>query len=162
MKTSVKLTAEYPYPIEEVWAALTDKRMLSQWLMETTDFEPKLGHSFQFRAKPQGSWNGIVDCQITEIVPPQRLAFTWKGGGSGGDKLGKTTVTFQLERAGSGCRLHLEHGLFEGTANVLLGKFIMGPGWKRMVTKRLPGVIDYAKAHGIEALAAADLLKCGK
>ena len=41
-----------------VWRALTDRRALSQWRMET-DFEPTLGHRFTFRAKPPPGW-GLV------------------------------------------------------------------------------------------------------
>lgn len=150
MKTKIELEAEYPYPIESVWAVLTDRGALSRWLMETTDFEPRLGRKFQFRAKPQGSWNGIVDCEVVELERPRRLAFFWKGGGAGGDKLGLTKVTFTLESTPLGTRVKLEHGLFEGAGNWFLAKFILGPGWKRMLRKRVLEQLNLVKTGGLK------------
>ena len=151
MKAKIALEVEYPYPIESVWAVLTDSR----WLMETPDFVPRLGHKFQFRSKPQGSWNGIVDCEVVELEPPRRLAFLWKGGGAGGDKLGCTKVTFTLASTSSGTRLNLEHGLFEGGGNWFLARFILGPGWKRMLRKRVLESLDLVK-NGALVLGAAE------
>ena len=145
MKTKIELEVDYPYPIESVWAVLTDRAALSRWLMETTDFEPRIGHKFQFRSKPQGSWNGIVDCEVVELDRPRRLAFLWKGGGAGGDKVGTTKVTFTLNATSSGTRVKLEHGLFEGAGNCFLARFILGPGWKRMLRKRVPELLDLVK-----------------
>jgi len=153
MKTKIELEAEYPYPIESVWAVLTDRGALSRWLMETSDFEPRVGQRFQFRSKPQGSWNGIVDCEVAELERPRRLAFLWKGGGAGGDKLGWTKVTFTLEATSRGTRLKLEHGLFEGPGNWFLAKCFLGPGWKRMLTQRVPELLDLVKKGGLKLAA---------
>jgi len=38
-------------PQEKVWSALTDRQSLSQWLMPN-NFEPRVGHKFEFRTKP--------------------------------------------------------------------------------------------------------------
>ena len=42
---------EMPYPPEKVWRALTDPRLVAEWLMEN-DFEPTVGRKFNFRTKP--------------------------------------------------------------------------------------------------------------
>lgn len=38
----IRLSADYPYPIEEVWESLTDPDALREWLMEN-DFRPVEG-----------------------------------------------------------------------------------------------------------------------
>jgi uncharacterized protein YndB with AHSA1/START domain len=35
----------FPVPIERVWHALTDSRMIDRWLMRTDGFEAKVVHS---------------------------------------------------------------------------------------------------------------------
>ena len=131
---SINLEATYPHPPERVWAALTDPRAMAEWLMPN-DFEPHLGHRFQFRVDNAKGWSGIVDCVVTEIAPPRRLAYSWKS-----DKV-DTHVSWTLEAAAGGTRLLLEHSGFKGAGQFLLRKLIMGPGWKKMLDKKLPLVI---------------------
>ena len=47
MKREVTLEVIYPYPPDRVWRALTDRRVLAQWLLPN-DFEPRVGHRFHF------------------------------------------------------------------------------------------------------------------
>jgi len=86
MKRDLKLERVYPQAPDKVWRALTDRRALSTWLMET-DFEPVLGHRFTFRSKPRPGWDGITHCEITELDPPRRIAYTWRGGPGEGKPL---------------------------------------------------------------------------
>src|SRR5206468_11422525 len=79
MKRDLELERFYPQPPERVWRALTRREVLSKWLMET-DFEPILGREFTFRSKPQPGWDGVTYCEVTELDPPRRLAYRWRGG----------------------------------------------------------------------------------
>jgi uncharacterized protein YndB with AHSA1/START domain len=55
--------ANFAQPIEEVWRAITDSRMLALWLMEN-DFEASIGARFVLRqADPAPWWRGWVDCE---------------------------------------------------------------------------------------------------
>ena len=76
--SEVALDATYPHPPERVWRALTEPSDLAAWLMPN-DFAPVVGHKFQFRAKPQLGWRGIVDCEVLEVDRPRKLAYTWQG-----------------------------------------------------------------------------------
>jgi uncharacterized protein YndB with AHSA1/START domain len=49
MKRNVRIERFYPFPPERVFQSLTDPALLTQWLMEN-DFQPRLGHKFQFRS----------------------------------------------------------------------------------------------------------------
>ena len=134
MKRDIRLEMVYPHPPERVWRALTDSAELSQWLM-ANDFQPRLGNKFQFRAKPQPGWRGIVDCEVTEIDEPRRLSYTW--GGEPGKPT--TTVTWTLEAVEGGTRLRLEHKGFQGLGGWLLAG-MLGSGWGRMLREKIPAV----------------------
>lgn len=131
MKRDIKVEAIYPHPVEAVWEALTDAEALGEWLMPN-DFQPRVGHRFQFRTKPAPGFDGIVDCEVIELVERQRLAFTWRGGGI------DTVVTFTLAAVPQGTRLTLEHTGFTGVRAVLVS-FILGGGWKKkIIPQHLP------------------------
>ena len=141
MRRDLKFEAMYPHPPERVWRALTDRAALAQWLMEN-DFEPRLGHQFTFRTKPAPGFDGIVHCEVTELEPPRRLAYTWKGG-----KI-DTTVSFALEAVEGGTRLVLEHRGFTGAGGMMVS-FILGSGWKKMVEKKLPEAVARLTPGGV-------------
>ena len=136
MKRDLRLERVYPQAPDRVWRALTDRERLSRWLMET-DFEPALGHKFTFRAKPRGGWDGLTYCEVTELEPPRRLAYTWRGGPGDGKPLTlDTLVRFTLEPEGSGTRLVLEHTGFSGFKSILVS-VLMKSGWAKMMRGRL-------------------------
>jgi uncharacterized protein YndB with AHSA1/START domain len=143
MKRDLKLERVYPQPPDKVWRALTDRRALSTWLMET-DFEPVLGHRFTFRSKPRPGWDGVTYCEVTELDPPRRLAYTWRGGPGEGKPLAlDTVVAFTLVPDGTGTRLVLEHTGFTGFRAVVLSA-LMKSGWKKMMRGKLAEAIASA------------------
>src|ERR1700756_3069165 len=71
-----------PYPPEKVWRALTTAELIGRWLMPN-DFEPVVGKRFTFTTRPIGDWDGIVHCEVLEVVPQRRLAYSWQGGTEG-------------------------------------------------------------------------------
>jgi uncharacterized protein YndB with AHSA1/START domain len=141
MQRDLRLEKIYPHPIQRVWAALTDPRALATWLMEN-DFQPMLGHRFTFRARPQPGWDGFTYCEVTELEPPRCLAFTWRGGaGKGRPPTLDTTVRFTLEAVQEGTRLVFEQRGFAGYKGFLLS-FMLGSGWKKMLNRKLPQVLE--------------------
>jgi uncharacterized protein YndB with AHSA1/START domain len=143
MKRDLRLERVYPHPPEKVWKALTDRRALSTWLMET-DFETALGHKFTFRSKPRPGWDGVTYCEVTELDPPRRLAYTWRGGpGKGKPPSLDTMVAFTLIPEGTGTRLVLEHTGFSGFKAVLIS-VMMKSGWAKMMRGKLADAIASA------------------
>lgn len=121
-------------PPAQVWLALTEPKLLAQWLMPN-DIKAVVGHKFTFREKPQGDWDGIVYCEILEVDPPHKLAYSWQGG-SGKDEPGfprlDTTVTWTLEPTPQGgTHLHLLHDGFQPTDYAFQ---VIGSGWRSMLT----------------------------
>ncbi len=146
--SDIRLEQVYPYPPERVWRALTDPEAMAAWLM-TNDFQPRVGHKFQFRAKPQPGWRGIVDCEVLEVDPPRRLSYTWQGD----PKYRPTIVTWILEPTESGTRLRLEHTGFRGLGGLFL-KLLLGSGWKGMLKTSLPSVLARLTEGGMLPLPA--------
>jgi uncharacterized protein YndB with AHSA1/START domain len=104
MKSEVTLEVIYPYPPERVWRALTDRRVLAQWLLPNS-FEPCLGHRFQFVGPAPGNAGEVIECEVIDLQPPFRLAYTWR---AASDRV-PSVVTWSLEPAPGGTRLRLAH-----------------------------------------------------
>jgi uncharacterized protein YndB with AHSA1/START domain len=117
---AVDLDVEMQSPIERVWNALTDPATLSRWMMfKTNDFQPVVGHTFQFRDAP--GFPGAIDCKVTEVDEPNRLSYTWTTEGQGGVPHA-TVVSWTLTDAGDGAtRLHLEQSGFRPGAKQEIG-----------------------------------------
>jgi uncharacterized protein YndB with AHSA1/START domain len=96
---------EMPHPPEKIWRALTQTQLIEQWLMKN-DFQPAVGHAFQFRSTPVANWNGIIDSQVLLVEPPSRLSYNW-------DSLGlKTVVTWTLTPTKGGTLVRMEQSGF--------------------------------------------------
>jgi hypothetical protein len=74
---------------------------------------------------------------------PQLLSYTWTGGGH------HTIVTWNLARTKTGTRLTLRHTGFRGIGGFVLSKLVLGPGWKKMLRRFLPGVLHHIKQNGL-------------
>jgi uncharacterized protein YndB with AHSA1/START domain len=103
--TSVVLERDMPHPPEKVWRALTTGALIEDWLM-ANDFEPTVGHSFKLRMQPVGGWDGVIDCRVLAVEPPERLAYTWASMGL------ETVVTYTLAPTASGALLRVEQAGF--------------------------------------------------
>ncbi len=132
---SIVIERTMPHPPEKIWRALTQSSLIAEWLMEN-DFQAHLGGRFQFRAKPMGNWNGVVDCEITAFEPPRRLVYTWKGGAV--QNLGYGTaldsiVEWTLTPVAGGTRVRMEHSGF-GPQNASAYETMSG-GWPRILER---------------------------
>jgi uncharacterized protein YndB with AHSA1/START domain len=136
--SKIDLVFTYPYPIETVWQAISEPAALAAWLMEN-DFKPEVGHAFQFRAKPMPGWNGIVDCVVTVVERPHRLAWTQSSGPI------ETVVTWTLEAVPEGTRVHLLHTGFEGEMGLTTMQMLK-QGWERMAQGRFIEILAALQA----------------
>ncbi len=131
----------YPHPPQRVWRALTDSAAIAKWLMPN-DFQPMVGHKFQFRTKPRPGFDGVVNCEVLELEPPRKLVYSWKGGGL------DTTVTYFLEPAPEGTRLRFDHAGFRGLRGLMVSR-MLGNGWKsRVLARHLPAVLEFVVDEG--------------
>jgi uncharacterized protein YndB with AHSA1/START domain len=95
----------FAHPPEKLWRALTESKLLAQWLMNN-DFEPIPGRTFQFQAGAAGGWDGLITCEVQIVQPLQQLAYTWCALGL------DSVVLFTLTPADGGTHLRMEHSGF--------------------------------------------------
>jgi uncharacterized protein YndB with AHSA1/START domain len=92
-----------PAPREEVWRAMTALDLLSAWLGQVVELEPKVGGALIVR-EPDGSMRrGLIE----HVVPGRALVFRWRRLAGVGPSLevGEATrVAFSLEDDGAGTR----------------------------------------------------------
>ena len=122
---------------ETIWKTLTTGELIGRWLMAPTGFEPVKGKHFTFQTKPAGAWDGIIHCQVLEVIPNERLVYAWKGGHEENVGYGSrldTVVTWILSRTENGTRLRLVHSGFVMPKNASALK-TMGEGWKKVVPR---------------------------
>src|SRR5262245_7842155 len=98
----------YDAPVAAVWKAITDDQAIKQWFMPFENFEPRVGCEFEFTAEDKGI-TFVHHCRVTEVVPQQRLAYSWRYEGHEGDSL----VTFELFPQGEKTRIKLTHAGLE-------------------------------------------------
>lgn len=109
MKFTAKAEIEIKAPKAKVWAALTDPKMIKEWLFGTkvtTDWE--VGSPITYK----GEWQGKTyedKGKILEVVPGKRLVSTYWSSMSGvPDKPGNyMTVTYELSEKGGVTKLKL-------------------------------------------------------
>lgn len=137
----------FPHAPETIWKALTSDQLITRWLgMPTTGFAPVKGKHFTFQTKPAGAWDGIIRCEVLEVIPNQRLVHAWKGGHA--DNVGygaplDTVVTWTLQKVEAGTRVRIVHSGFVLPKNETAYRN-MSDGWKKVVRN----VSDIAAEQG--------------
>jgi len=139
---SICVDYDLPHPPSKVWRALTEADLLSGWLM-VNDIRPVVGHAFTFKAQPMPGWDGVVHCQVLEVVPHSRLSYSWQGGAETSRLDSVVTWTLTPTPAG-GTRLSLEHSGFL-PVNAFAFE-AMNMGWLGRWGERVKEVLDRAAA----------------
>jgi uncharacterized protein YndB with AHSA1/START domain len=73
---SLVIEREIPHSPEKIWRALTQSALVEEWLMKN-DFQPVVGHRFNFRSTPVPGWNGVIDAEVLVVEPNSRLSYSW-------------------------------------------------------------------------------------
>jgi uncharacterized protein YndB with AHSA1/START domain len=123
---------ELPHPPEKVWRALTQGALIKEWLMDN-DFQPVVGHRFNFRSTPMPHWNGIIDCEVLVVAPNKTLSYSWNALGL------ESVVVFTLLATAGGTLVHMEQTGFrpDQEANYQGANY----GWQKFIGN-LEGVVS--------------------
>ena len=134
----------FPHAPETIWRVLTTGALIGRWLgMSPTGFAAEKGARFTFQTDPAGAWDGVIHCEVIEIMANARLSFSWQGGDAGNIDYGShldTIVSFTLVKVEGGTRLRLVHAGFVSPRNDVSLRNLSG-GW-RHVTGRIAAVCD--------------------
>jgi uncharacterized protein YndB with AHSA1/START domain len=136
MQTEIKHTWFFNQSPNEVWEYLTKAELMAQWLMPN-NFEPVVGHDFEFRTNPIPSLelDGVMYCKVLEIIPSKKLIYSWKAGPEKGTVTLDTIVEWTLETKNKGTELRLTHsGFKEENISIFTG---MTDGWNKNIQKML-------------------------
>jgi uncharacterized protein YndB with AHSA1/START domain len=96
---------EMPHPPEKVWRALTQGPLIKEWLMDN-DFQPVVGHKFNFRSTPVPNWDGIINSEVVVVEPNKKLSYSWSTMGMG------SVVAWTLVATSGGTLVRMEHSGF--------------------------------------------------
>ena len=115
---------ELPHPPEKIWRALTQGSLIKEWLMEN-DFQPVVGHRFNFRSTPVANWNGVIDSEVLVVEPNKTLSYRWNSLGL------ESIVVWTLVATKSGTLLRMEHSGFrpDQEANYQGANY----GWRKFI-----------------------------
>ncbi len=102
---SLVIEREMSHPPEKIWRALTEGPLIKEWLMDN-EFQPVVGHTFQFRSTPVPNWNGIIDSEVLVVEPNKKLSYSWGALGLG------SVVTWTLTPTDAGTHVRMEQSGF--------------------------------------------------
>jgi|SRR5579862_8756311 len=103
--SSLVIEKEMPHAPEKIWRALTEASLMKEWLMDN-DFQPAVGHKFNFRFKPMPQWDGIINSEVLVIEPNKKLSYRWNSMGM------ETVVVWTLAATEGGTLLRFEQSGF--------------------------------------------------
>lgn len=117
----------FDQPAQIVWEYLTQPELIEQWLTKT-DFQPIVGHPFHFIDKT----GKIISCKVLEVVPFNKLSYSWQFYSSKDKKPYDSKVIWTLTPTEKGTELQLSHHGFLALEdyeahskgwNICIGKF---------------------------------------
>ena len=98
---SLVIEREMPHPAAKIWRALTQGALIEEWLMKN-DFQPTVGHQFNFRSTPVPGWDGVIDSEVLLIEPNSRISYSWRTMGT------TSLVTWTLTPTKAGTHVRME------------------------------------------------------
>jgi uncharacterized protein YndB with AHSA1/START domain len=148
-RVGVRFVRWFAHPPDRVWRAITEADQLAKWFPDTIDGEFGPGAEVRF---PKFVEMGLPAVgKVTDYDPPRLLAFTW----------GPSTLRFELEPEGEGCRLTFTDALpREETAKNAAGWEVCLDDLEAMLAGADPGAPDrdrwselhdhYAERFGVD------------
>ena len=114
---SLALTRHYPVAPEKVWRAWTDAQTLKKWwgptpgdAVSAVELDVRVGGRFRIVfGGPQGTEHECAGV-YKEVVPNQRLVFTWHWPRTTPERV--SVVTIEFRAAAGGTDLHFKHEQF--------------------------------------------------
>lgn len=126
----------FPHAPATIWKTLTTGTLVGRWLnMEPVGFEAVVGNRFTYQTTPAGEWDGKIRCEVLDVEPGARFAYSWRGGHEANAGYGSrldTIVTFTLEEVDGGTRLRVVHSGFVLPRNDTAYRNMSG-GWTQVV-----------------------------
>lgn len=130
MQKEIKKTWHFNQSPQEVWEYLTRPELMEQWLMKS-DFQPIVGHKFQFIGGCDGEAKAAAQCEVLEIKPFTTVSYSWQTNSMIDKKPFNSKVVWTLAPKDSGTELQLVHNGFIAMEDVVAHN----DGWTRLGNK---------------------------
>lgn len=125
-------------PVARVWKALTDVDQMRVWYFDLKEFKPEVGFKFEFAVEHEGNKYHHL-CEVTEVVPQKRIAYTWRYKDEPGDSL----VTIELSADGDKTELKLTHeGLETFPKTPAYARKNFEAGWTEIIGSELKKYLE--------------------
>ena len=99
---TIRFVRALPYPIRDVWTAITDPEHLADWWLPfDADITVDLREGGEMRFVGRGDDAPEFTCTILRVEPPMLLEHTHPGG--------ESRMRWELEATDTGCTLRLSH-----------------------------------------------------
>ena len=124
----------------KLWNALTDNKEMKHWYFNLEDFRAEVGFQFQFSGGPSPDKQYLHLCEVTEVIPEQKLTYSWKYDGYAGISY----VSFELFPDGENTKLKLSHEGLESfpKENTDFARHNFEEGWDSIINKSLQKYLD--------------------
>src|SRR6266516_981120 len=128
-------------PVARVWKALTDVKEMREWYFDLKEFKAEVGFEFEFVVEHEGTTYHHL-CRVTEVIPQQKIAYTWRYKGEPGDSL----VTFELFDVGDKTRVKLTHtGIETFPKTPAYARKNFETGWTAIIGSELKQFVERSK-----------------
>lgn len=144
--SDIHIVRDYPCSPMKLWRALTEPKLMPYWMIaaRAEGFSSVKGTRFKFIGKPQPGWNGVVDCEVLEAIPPSLFRYSWLD-----DPKGNVMhVSYRIEPHEGGTRFTFDHTGFTGPFGFLLAKLFIGRVRKKMFDLNVPTLLDAIDDEG--------------
>jgi len=110
------------------------------WYISVEEFKPVVGFKFEFWGGEEGERNWKHLCEVTEVIPKRKLAYSWKYQGY----QGVSNLSFELYKTVIGTNLKLTHsGLDTFSKNVSeLAIDNFENGWDQAINISLKNLLE--------------------
>ncbi|MBK6375289.1 MAG: SRPBCC domain-containing protein [Saprospiraceae bacterium] len=124
----------------KLWNALTDNKEMKHWYFNLEDFRAEVGFQFQFSGGPSPDKQYLHLCEVTEVIPEQKLTYSWKYKGYAGISY----VSFELFPDGENTKLKLSHEGLESfpNENADFARHNFEEGWDSIINESLQKYLE--------------------
>jgi uncharacterized protein YndB with AHSA1/START domain len=102
--SAVKFDRLIDRPVEKIWEALTDPKVLANWI-GTVEVELRVGGKYEVHFRES---KNVMTGRITQLEPMRLLEYSWL---ESHIPVPQSLVRWELRPEGSGCRLKLTHSI---------------------------------------------------
>jgi uncharacterized protein YndB with AHSA1/START domain len=139
----IQLERIFDAPVSVLWKALTNKAEMKKWYFDLEEFKAEVGFKFSFTGGPTPDRQYVHLCEVTEVIPQQKLVYSWAYEGYSG----MSYVTFELSPLDNKTLFKLKHTGIETfpQAQPDFAIFNFNVGWNGLINKSLEAYVESIK-----------------